>query len=170
MSSPSMSTTASDDDEDLHRTLNIIRLAVNQKLREERMVAIMEEARQIQNSILPRHLPKPGDFEIAARERRRRDRRRRFLRRHRPRRRGLRRGDRRRHRPRSAGRPPGARRFHRSPDGVCRASSSSPAPSNGSTTSSTAAGSPPSSSRWSWSSSTSPARSSTATRDTRGRF
>ncbi len=27
----------------------------------------LEEARQIQNSILPRHLPKPGDFEIAAR-------------------------------------------------------------------------------------------------------
>ena len=55
------------DDDELHSTLNIIRLAVNQKLREERMVAIMEEARQIQNSILPRHLPKPGDFEIAAR-------------------------------------------------------------------------------------------------------
>ncbi len=57
----------SEDHEYLHRTLNIIRLAVNQKLREERMVEIMEEARQIQNSILPRHLPKPGDFEIAAR-------------------------------------------------------------------------------------------------------
>jgi sigma-B regulation protein RsbU (phosphoserine phosphatase) len=56
-----------EDHEELHRTLNIVRLAVNQKLREERMVAIMEEARQIQNSILPRHLPKPGDFEIAAR-------------------------------------------------------------------------------------------------------
>jgi sigma-B regulation protein RsbU (phosphoserine phosphatase) len=55
------------DHEQLHRTLNIIRLAVNQKLREERMVAIMEDARQIQNSILPRHLPNPGDFEIAAR-------------------------------------------------------------------------------------------------------
>jgi len=55
------------DHEELHRTLNIIRLAVNQKVREERMVAIMEEARQIQNSILPRHLPKPGDYEIAAR-------------------------------------------------------------------------------------------------------
>jgi len=54
-------------DDKLHSTLNIIRLAVNQKLREERMVAIMEDARQIQNSILPRHLPKPGDFEIAAR-------------------------------------------------------------------------------------------------------
>ena len=59
--------TPSDDHEELHRTLNIIRLAVNQKLREERMVAIMEDARQIQNSILPRHLPNPGDFEIAAR-------------------------------------------------------------------------------------------------------
>lgn len=56
-----------DDHEDLHRTLNIIRLAVNQKLREERMAAIMEDSRQIQNSILPRHLPKPGDYEIAAR-------------------------------------------------------------------------------------------------------
>ncbi len=55
------------DDDELHSTLNIIRLAVNQKLREERMVAIMEDARLIQNSILPRHLPKPGDFEIAAR-------------------------------------------------------------------------------------------------------
>jgi len=31
------------------------------------MVAIMEDARQIQNSILPRHLPRPGDYEIAAR-------------------------------------------------------------------------------------------------------
>ncbi len=56
-----------DDHETLVATLNIIRLAVNQKLREERVVEIMEEARQIQNSILPRHLPQPGDFEIAAR-------------------------------------------------------------------------------------------------------
>ena len=55
------------DHDDLVATLNIIRLAVNQKLREERMVAIMEEARLIQNSILPRHIPQPGDFEIAAR-------------------------------------------------------------------------------------------------------
>jgi sigma-B regulation protein RsbU (phosphoserine phosphatase) len=59
--------TPKQDHEDLHRTLNIIRLAVNQKLREERMLSIMEDARQIQNSILPRKLPKPGDFEIAAR-------------------------------------------------------------------------------------------------------
>jgi len=55
------------DDDKLVATLNIIRLAINQKLREERMVSIMEDARQIQNSILPRHLPSPGDFEIAAR-------------------------------------------------------------------------------------------------------
>lgn len=48
-------------------TLNIIRLAVNQKLREERMLEILEEARQIQSSILPRRLPQPGDFQVAAR-------------------------------------------------------------------------------------------------------
>jgi sigma-B regulation protein RsbU (phosphoserine phosphatase) len=58
---------AGDDHENVVATLNIIRLAINQKLREERMVAIMEDARLIQNSILPRHLPQPGDFEIAAR-------------------------------------------------------------------------------------------------------
>jgi len=56
-----------DDHENLVATLNIIRLAVNQKLREDRVIAIMEEARQIQNSILPRQIPQPGDFEIAAR-------------------------------------------------------------------------------------------------------
>jgi sigma-B regulation protein RsbU (phosphoserine phosphatase) len=55
------------DHDDVVATLNIIRLAVNQKLREERMAEIMEDARLIQNSILPRHLPQPGDFEIAAR-------------------------------------------------------------------------------------------------------
>jgi len=56
-----------EEQETLIATLNIIRLAFNQKLREERMVEIMEEARQIQSSILPRHLPQPGDFGIAAR-------------------------------------------------------------------------------------------------------
>jgi sigma-B regulation protein RsbU (phosphoserine phosphatase) len=53
--------------DDLMATLNIVRLAINQKLREERMLEIMEDARQIQHSILPRHLPSPGEFEIAAR-------------------------------------------------------------------------------------------------------
>jgi serine phosphatase RsbU (regulator of sigma subunit) len=56
-----------EDRENLVSTLNIIRLAVNQKLREDRVMAIIEDARQIQNSILPRQIPQPGDFEIAAR-------------------------------------------------------------------------------------------------------
>jgi sigma-B regulation protein RsbU (phosphoserine phosphatase) len=56
-----------DDHENLVSTLNIIRLAVNQKLREARVMAIIEDARQIQNSILPRQIPQPGDFQIAAR-------------------------------------------------------------------------------------------------------
>ena len=56
-----------DDHEALVSTLNIIRLAINQKLREDRVNEIIEDARQIQNSILPRQIPQPGDFEIAAR-------------------------------------------------------------------------------------------------------
>jgi len=52
---------------DLISTLNIVRLAINQKVREERMQEILEETRQIQLSILPKHLPSPGDFRIAAR-------------------------------------------------------------------------------------------------------
>ena len=56
-----------DDHENVVATLNIVRLAVNQKLREDRVMEILEEARQIQNSILPRQLPQPGDYEIAAR-------------------------------------------------------------------------------------------------------
>ncbi len=55
------------DHRNLESTLNIVRLAINQKLREERMLEILEDARQIQTSILPRHLPQPGEFEIAAR-------------------------------------------------------------------------------------------------------
>ncbi len=53
--------------DDLLATLNIVRLAVNQKLREERMLEILEEARRIQTSILPRRIPEYGDFEMAAR-------------------------------------------------------------------------------------------------------
>lgn len=48
-------------------TLNIVRLAINQKLREERMEALMEDAKRIQASILPRRLPQPGPFRLAAR-------------------------------------------------------------------------------------------------------
>ncbi|NOZ93327.1 MAG: PP2C family protein-serine/threonine phosphatase [Acidobacteria bacterium] len=59
--------TKPEDPDDLLATLNIVRLAVNQKLREERMLEILEEARRIQTSILPRRIPEYGDFELAAR-------------------------------------------------------------------------------------------------------
>jgi serine phosphatase RsbU (regulator of sigma subunit) len=55
-----------DEHETLVSTLNIVRLAINQKLREERMVAAMEDARLIQTSILPRRVPKLVDYELAA--------------------------------------------------------------------------------------------------------
>ncbi len=58
---------AEDSRSDLVSTLNIVRLAINQQLREERMAAIMEDARQIQTSILPRTLEPPGPFTVAAR-------------------------------------------------------------------------------------------------------
>ncbi len=48
-------------------TLNIVRLAINQKLREEQVMTILEDARQIQESILPRRLPRFGEFQLAAR-------------------------------------------------------------------------------------------------------
>ncbi len=53
--------------EDLLATLNIVRLAINQKLREEAMLEVLEESRRIQNSILPRRIPSYGDFDLAAR-------------------------------------------------------------------------------------------------------
>jgi sigma-B regulation protein RsbU (phosphoserine phosphatase) len=52
--------------ETLVSTLNIVRLAINQKLREERMVAAMEDARLIQTSILPRRVPNLGGYLMAA--------------------------------------------------------------------------------------------------------
>jgi sigma-B regulation protein RsbU (phosphoserine phosphatase) len=55
------------ENDELMSTLNIVRMAIDQKLREERMLAIMEDVRQIQHSILPRHLPDPGGYEVAAR-------------------------------------------------------------------------------------------------------
>jgi serine phosphatase RsbU (regulator of sigma subunit) len=48
-------------------TLNIIRIVLNQKTRAARMIAQIEDARRIQESILPRKLPTPRDFQIAAR-------------------------------------------------------------------------------------------------------
>ena len=53
--------------EDLVAALNIVRFAINQKLREERMMEILEEARRIQGSILPHRTPVYGDFRLAAR-------------------------------------------------------------------------------------------------------
>jgi len=53
--------------EGLLSTLNIVRLAISQKLREDRMRELLEEARLIQHSILPRQLPTYGDFQLAAR-------------------------------------------------------------------------------------------------------
>ncbi len=47
--------------------LNLFRLAINQKLREERMQMLLEDAHRIQTSILPRRIPRYGDYELAAR-------------------------------------------------------------------------------------------------------
>ena len=51
--------------EDLVASLNILRHAVDQKLREERLVSALNEARQIQMSILPKRPPRRGEFDIA---------------------------------------------------------------------------------------------------------
>jgi sigma-B regulation protein RsbU (phosphoserine phosphatase) len=51
--------------EDLMASLGILRHAVDQKLREERFVSVLNEARQIQMSILPKRSPRRGEFEIA---------------------------------------------------------------------------------------------------------
>lgn len=50
--------------EDLHFSLSILRHAINQKIRQERMASIFEEARRIQLSILPRRSPTLADFDI----------------------------------------------------------------------------------------------------------
>jgi sigma-B regulation protein RsbU (phosphoserine phosphatase) len=52
-------------EEDLMASLGILRHAVDQKLREERFVSVLNEARQIQMSILPKRAPRRGEFEIA---------------------------------------------------------------------------------------------------------
>jgi len=51
--------------EDLRASLNIVRLAINQKLRTERFESIMQDARRIQGSILPKRTPRYADFDIA---------------------------------------------------------------------------------------------------------
>jgi serine phosphatase RsbU (regulator of sigma subunit) len=51
--------------EDLQSSLNIVRLAVNQKLRQERFEEILQDARRIQSSILPKRTPRYAEFDIA---------------------------------------------------------------------------------------------------------
>jgi sigma-B regulation protein RsbU (phosphoserine phosphatase) len=53
--------------EDVLFSLGILRHSVNQRLRQERMQGIFEEARKIQASILPRRAPTYGEFDLAGR-------------------------------------------------------------------------------------------------------
>jgi sigma-B regulation protein RsbU (phosphoserine phosphatase) len=52
-------------EEDLLAALGILRHAVDQKLRQDRYVSALKEARNIQMSILPRRAVRRGEFEIA---------------------------------------------------------------------------------------------------------
>lgn len=51
--------------DDVVFSLGILRHSVNQKIRQERMEGIFNEARRIQLSILPRRSPEFGDFDVA---------------------------------------------------------------------------------------------------------
>lgn len=53
------------DREDVLISLSILRSALNQKLRQERMEGALREARRIQTSILPRRIPRLEAFDIA---------------------------------------------------------------------------------------------------------
>ncbi len=55
------------DRDDILFSLGILRHSVNQKIRRDRMESIFEEARKIQASILPRRVPKYGEFDIYGR-------------------------------------------------------------------------------------------------------
>jgi sigma-B regulation protein RsbU (phosphoserine phosphatase) len=55
---------ASPDRDDVLFSLGILRHSINQKIRQERMAGIFNEARKIQASILPRREPVYGDFEV----------------------------------------------------------------------------------------------------------
>ena len=50
--------------EELRAPLNIVRLAINQKLQRERYEVIIQDARRIQLSILPKRTPRYADFDI----------------------------------------------------------------------------------------------------------
>jgi len=51
--------------DDVLFSLGVLRHAINQKLRQQRMSAVFDEARKIQASILPKRMPVYGDFEFA---------------------------------------------------------------------------------------------------------
>jgi serine phosphatase RsbU (regulator of sigma subunit) len=53
--------------DDILFSLGILRHAINQRLRHERLRDVFREARKIQQSILPRRLPELGDFDVASR-------------------------------------------------------------------------------------------------------
>lgn len=53
--------------DDILYSLGVIRHAINQKLRQVRFEAVLEEARKIQSSILPRRVPRYGDFDLFGR-------------------------------------------------------------------------------------------------------
>lgn len=54
-------------EDDIQYALWILRHAVNDKLRSERLADVLDEARRIQTSLLPRRLPRFGPFDLAAR-------------------------------------------------------------------------------------------------------
>lgn len=54
-------------DEDLLISLGILRHAIDQKIRHERLGTILKDARQIQASILPKRIPRLGNYELAGR-------------------------------------------------------------------------------------------------------
>jgi len=55
--------------EDLRAPLNIVRLAISQKLQRSRYEEIIQDARRIQSSILPKRTPRYADFDIAGESR-----------------------------------------------------------------------------------------------------
>lgn len=57
----------SSDREDVLFSLGILRHAIDQKVRRERMVGLFNEAQRIQESILPKRAPRFGDYDIAGR-------------------------------------------------------------------------------------------------------
>jgi len=52
--------------DDLHVSLGIIRTVLDSKVKSEKLEGLLEEARRIQQSILPRSVPEVGDYEVWA--------------------------------------------------------------------------------------------------------